>query len=83
MLHLIDKINGHLIQKITRADGSLVHYQTVKETDVGNTTKVQTSGTLLQARILAGWQGTKLPDFLTKPQSSNHQNQKGFRANQR
>lgn len=82
MLHVIDKVNGHIIQKITKADGSLVRYQTVHENDVGNTPKVQTAGTLLQARILAGWQ-EKLPEFVTKPKSQYPQNQKGYRADNR
>lgn len=67
MLNVIDKCNGHVIQKITH-DGKLIRYQTVKAEDIGNTGKVVPSGTLSGAREIAGCGpgGKKLPDFITK-----------------
>lgn len=86
MIRNIEVNNGVVIQKITRSDGSLIRYQTVAQSSLGDSMAVKTWDTLAAARAEAGWKPNlnTLPESLTKPRSAYVQNNKGYRAdNQR
>lgn len=78
-LYEVEKVNGHIIQKVVNQKGELVRYQTVKDGFAGDTNAVHPTDTLTGARALAGY---TLPKFVvenpTKPKSSYPQNQKGY-----
>lgn len=83
MIRTIETHNDIVIQKIVRTDGSLIRYQTVAKSSIGDTSAVKVHGTLADARRQAGWTpNLDLPESLTKPKSAYAQNNKGYRPEQ-
>ncbi len=87
MLRTIEQHNGFVIQKITKADGSLVRYQVCPQAFLGDSRVVQAHATLEAARKAAGAVIAMLGQYpfekQTAPKSAYAQNQKGYRADRR
>ena len=80
MLREIERINGHVIQKVTsNKDGSLIRYQAFPADKVGDASAIKTcaSNSLDELRKMLGYvpngSGEK-----TLPKSAHPQNQKGY-----
>jgi hypothetical protein len=59
MITVVDKANGHVVQKVTKPDGKLVRYQLVPEI-AGDSASVKVFATLTSARAaLSGFIGGK------------------------
>lgn len=79
MIRTIEKHQDQVIQKVFDPKGNLLRYQAGR---IGDAASITTCSTLNEARASIGVSITP-PQILTKPKSSNPQNQKGYSASRR
>lgn len=79
MLTIIDRANGHVIQKVTKPNGNLIRFQFMPENGMGDTEQVKVASTLTEARNAIGHHIVAKVE-LTKPKAEYPQNQPGYKA---